>query len=101
MLFYSLKEVGFHCTYVFYAIYIFCISFHFQHNLDQLYQSILFLIISRCITTIWLGYRELGLELVSLRDNHSRRPKQPPVVEENRDDGLGYPLKKFLKESLT
>jgi hypothetical protein len=68
--------------------------------MDQLYQSNLFLIISQCITTTWLGYRELGLELVSLGDNHSRRPKQPPMVEENRDDGLGYPFKNFLKESL-
>jgi hypothetical protein len=69
--------------------------------MDQLYQRNLLLVISQCITTTWLGYRELGLELVSLGDNHSRRTKKPPMVEENKDDGLGHPFKKFLEESLT
>jgi hypothetical protein len=31
-------------------------------------------------------YRELGLELVSLGDNHSFQPKHPPLVEEKGDD---------------
>jgi hypothetical protein len=46
------------------------------------------------------GYRELGLELVSLEENHSRQPKQPPMVEEKRDDREGDPFKMFLEESL-
>jgi hypothetical protein len=46
------------------------------------------------------GYRELGLELVSLGDDHSHQPKQPPMVEEKRDDGVGDPFKMFLEESL-
>jgi hypothetical protein len=39
-----------------------------------------------------LGYRELGLELVSLEDNCSRTPK--------KDDGTGDPFKMLLEESL-
>jgi hypothetical protein len=32
-------------------------------------------------------YRELGLELVSLKDNRSHQPKWPPMAEEKRDTG--------------
>jgi hypothetical protein len=46
------------------------------------------------------GYRELGLELVSLEDNRSRQPKRPPMVEEKRDEGEEDPIKLFLMESL-
>jgi hypothetical protein len=46
------------------------------------------------------GYRELGLELVSLEENHSRQPKWPPMVEEKRDEGEEDPIKLFLVESL-
>jgi hypothetical protein len=46
------------------------------------------------------GYRELGLELVSLEENHSHPPKKPPMVEEKRDDGAGDPIKLLLEESL-
>jgi hypothetical protein len=46
------------------------------------------------------GYRELGLELVSLEENHSRTPKKPSMVEEKRDDGTRDPFKLFLEESL-
>jgi hypothetical protein len=37
------------------------------------------------LTSSW--YRELGLELVSLKENCSHLPNQPPMVEEKRDDG--------------
>jgi hypothetical protein len=47
------------------------------------------------------GYRELGLELVSLEENHSRHPKWPPMEEEKRDVGVEDPIKMFLVESLT
>jgi hypothetical protein len=46
------------------------------------------------------GYRELGLELVSLEDNHSHQPKWPPMVEEKRDKGEEDPIKLFLVEAL-
>jgi hypothetical protein len=46
------------------------------------------------------GYRELDLELVSLGDDHSFQPKQPPMAEEKRDDGARDPFKILLKKSL-
>jgi hypothetical protein len=48
----------------------------------------------------WSGYRELGLELVSLEEKFSCMPKKPPMVGENKDDGTGDPFKMFLEESL-
>jgi hypothetical protein len=47
------------------------------------------------------GYKELGLELVSLEEKISRMPKQPLMEGEKKDDGTGDPLKILLKESLT
>jgi hypothetical protein len=47
------------------------------------------------------GYRELGLNLVSLEYNSSHMPKQPPMVEENMDEGVGDPFELFLEEALT
>jgi hypothetical protein len=46
------------------------------------------------------SYQELGIELVKLREEHSRQPRQPPMVEEKLDDGEVDPIKWFLKESL-
>jgi len=48
-----------------------------------------------------LGYKELGLELVSLEDKSSRTPKQPLMAGEKKDDGTGDPIKNFLEEALT
>jgi hypothetical protein len=45
-------------------------------------------------------YKELGLKLVSLEEKIYRMPKRPLMVGENKDDGIGYPFKKFLEESL-
>jgi len=45
-------------------------------------------------------YRELGLKLVSLEENRSRQPKQPPMEEEKGDDRSGDYFKTFLEESL-
>jgi hypothetical protein len=46
------------------------------------------------------GYKELGLELVSLEENRSRQPKWPPMVEEKRDAGAEDPIKLLLTEAL-
>jgi hypothetical protein len=46
-------------------------------------------------------YKELGLKLVSLGDDHSHWPKQPPMAKEKRDEKVGDNFKMFLKESLT
>jgi hypothetical protein len=45
-------------------------------------------------------YRNLGLELVSLEDNHSLTPKKPSMEEENKndreDDYINMLLEKYL-----
>ena len=46
------------------------------------------------------GYKELGLELVSLEEKISCTAKQPPMVEENKDDETGNAFKMFLEKSL-
>jgi hypothetical protein len=47
------------------------------------------------------GYKELGLELVSLEDKISHTPKKPLMVGENKDDRTRDPFKMLLEESLT
>jgi hypothetical protein len=46
------------------------------------------------------GYKALGLELVEPLEDHPRRPRRPPMVEEKRDEGAGDPIKLFLMEVL-
>jgi hypothetical protein len=46
------------------------------------------------------GYRELGLELVSLKENFSHTPKKPPMAGENKDDEIRDPFKMLLEEAL-
>jgi hypothetical protein len=46
------------------------------------------------------GYKELGLELVSLEDKISRTPKRPLMAGEKKDDGTGDPFKMLLEEAL-
>ena len=46
----------------------------------------------------WSRYIELGLELVSLGEDHSHRLKNPAMAEEKRDDGDGDPIKLFLED---
>ena len=46
------------------------------------------------------GYKELGLEIVSLEENISSTPKRPSMVGENKDDGTLNPFKLLLEESL-
>jgi hypothetical protein len=47
------------------------------------------------------GYKELGLELVSLEDKITLTPKQPLMAVEKKDDRTRDPFKMFLDESLT
>jgi hypothetical protein len=46
-------------------------------------------------------YSKLGLDLVSLEDNHSRTPKKPSMVEENKNDGADDPINLLLEQALT
>jgi hypothetical protein len=47
------------------------------------------------------GYKELGLELVSLEDKRYRTPKRPVMAREKKDDGTRDPFKMLLEKSLT
>jgi hypothetical protein len=47
------------------------------------------------------GYKELGLEFVSLEEKMYRMPKRHLMAGENKYEGIGYPFKMFLEESLT
>ena len=46
------------------------------------------------------GYKELGLELVSLEEKSSRKPKRPLMVGEKKDNKIGDPFKMLLEEAL-
>jgi hypothetical protein len=46
-------------------------------------------------------YKELGLELVSLEEKISRKPKRHFKVGEKKEEGIRYPFKMFLEEALT
>jgi hypothetical protein len=43
--------------------------------------------------------KELGLDLVSLKEKISQTPKRPLMAGEKKDDGIGDPFKMFLEES--
>jgi hypothetical protein len=45
-------------------------------------------------------YKELGLELVSLKEKISHTPNRPLMGGENKYDGTKDPFKLFIKESL-
>jgi hypothetical protein len=47
-----------------------------------------------------LGYKELGLKLVSLEEKISHTPKQPSMAGEKKDDRTKYPFKLLLEEAL-
>jgi hypothetical protein len=55
------------------------------------------------IGPIWEAFFESFKEEfypISNYDDHSPWPKIPPMVEEKRDDRVGYPFNIFLEESL-
>jgi hypothetical protein len=45
-------------------------------------------------------YKELGLEIVSFEEKISHTSKRPLMVGENKYDGIGYPFKLLIEESL-
>jgi hypothetical protein len=59
------------------------------------------LIIFQCMSPTRSEYRKLGLELVSLEENHSRTPKKPSMAEENKNDGADDPISLLLEQALT
>jgi hypothetical protein len=78
------------------------LSFRAENNLDQWYQSRLALDhFFQCMSPTRSEYRKLGLDLVSLEDNHSHTPKKPSMVEEKKNDGADDPINLLLEQALT
>ena len=46
------------------------------------------------------GYKELGLDLVEPLQDQLRKPRQPPMGDEKKDEGAGDPIKILLDEAL-
>ena len=59
------------------------------------------MIIFQCMSPTRYKHRKLGLELVSLEDNHSRTPKKPSMAEEKKNDGADDPISLLLEQALT
>jgi hypothetical protein len=43
------------------------------------------------------GYKKLGLEPIEPLQDQSRRARQQPMGDENKDDGVGDPIKMFAR----
>eukprot|EP00253_Pinus_taeda_P014225 PITA_14225 len=46
------------------------------------------------------GYKELGLELVEPLQDQPQKSRRPPMADENKDEGIGDPIKILLEEAL-
>ena len=46
------------------------------------------------------GYKELVLDLVEPLQDHPRKPRQTPMGDEKKDEGVGGPIKILLEEAL-
>jgi len=46
------------------------------------------------------AYKELGLELVEPLQDQPHKSQPPPMADENKDEGVGYPIKILLEEAL-
>jgi hypothetical protein len=55
----------------------------------------------QCMSPTRSEYRKLGLELVSLKENHSHTPKKPSMVKENKNDGVDDLISLLLERDLT
>jgi hypothetical protein len=77
------------------------LSFRIKNNPDQWYQSRLLLIVFQCMSPTRSEYSKLGLELVSLEENHSHKPKKPSITEEKKNDGVEDSINLLLEQALT
>ena len=46
------------------------------------------------------GYKELGLDLVEPLQDQPRKSWWPPMGDENKYEGIEYPIKMLLEEAL-
>lgn len=88
-----------------FTIYLcFCLYLYFILFLNRIYISDIRLVFSlsifMCMSPMILGYKELGLELFEPLQDHPCQQWWPPMVEENKYQGVRYPIKILLKEAL-
>ena len=55
----------------------------------------------QCMSSMRSKYSKLGIEIVSLEENHSRTPKKLSIPEENKNDGADDPINLLLEKALT
>ena len=53
-----------------------------------------------CISPTRSRYKELGINLVEPLQDQPHKPRRSPMVEENKDEGAGDPIKILLEEAL-
>jgi hypothetical protein len=85
--------------YVYFNV-ISLLSFCSENNQDQWYQSRLLLIIFQCMFLTRSEYSKLGLELVSLEENHSHMPHKPSMAKEKKNNGAEDSINMFLEQAL-
>ena len=59
------------------------------------------MIVFRCMSPTRFEYSKLGLNLVSIDDNHSRMPNKASMVEEKKKDEEVDSINMLLEQSLT
>ena len=47
-----------------------------------------------------LGYKDLSLKIIEPLKDDPRQTRQPHMVEEKKDEGVGDPIKLLLEESI-
>ena len=87
VMFHSFNRIWVYCITVFIAIYMcmwiyICSFISFSHKSRLVVLELSSLVVSQCMSPMRLEYRELGLKLVELQENTSRRPKKPHMVGE-------------------
>jgi hypothetical protein len=88
------------CNIAKYLCFISPLSVCAENNMDQWYQSRLLLIVFQCMSPTRSEYSKLGLNIFSLKDNHSHTPNKPSMVEENKNDGADNSISLLLEQSL-
>jgi hypothetical protein len=59
------------------------------------------LIVFQCISLTMSEYSKLGIEFVSLEENHSLTPKKPSMAEEKKNDRAEDSINMLLEQALT
>ena len=75
------------------------ILLHSCINLDQSYQSSLIFLDPSLHVPNEVRVYGVGLDLVEPLQDKPCKPRQMPMGDENKDEGVGYPIKILLEEA--